>query len=258
MNTKIADELHKRLNSVERLLKRRDDDVAEMAKGIGDLTEAYSKQRKAIEELEYELKIVKTFLAPLVTDKVLAAPIAPRADGVGRVVEERDVSVRQVYHVDTHGLTHDHSRRLLAIVTARWNMFGRVPHDEFHRALICVLNMKRLPGEQTDSKYALSWWIDNLEAWARANGMPGSICAEAILAACIASGDVAFTSPENWPHCEFGLAAPHVSGRTANDAWRQLLAGGRLPEPVATKRFVDHSLGYQRRETIVAAADWPR
>jgi hypothetical protein len=124
--------------------------------------------------------------------------------------------------------------------------------------MVAVLNMKRVPDQQVDIKYSLSWWSDNLEAWARANGMPGSTSSAAILAGCIASADVAFTSPENWPHVEWGLTAPSFSGRAANDAWRQLLGGGRLPEPITPKRFVDHSLGYQRRLTTVSAADWSR
>ena len=239
LESAVAD-LQKRM----KLLEGAESNINEIALTVGDIVGRWQALDNRVKFLESENARLKANGSNATT------PVEqPKRDGEpGRVVEpERGASVRRVYYIDTHGLTEDKSRKLLAIATGRWNMFGNIPHDEFHRAMIAVLNMKRLPDQQVDTKYSLSWWSDNLESWARANGMPGSISALAILAACVSCGDVSYTSPENWPHIEFGLAAPHFSGRATNNAWRDLLAGGRLLEPVHVKRELDQSLGYQSK-----------
>jgi hypothetical protein len=57
----------------------------------------------------------------------------------------------------------------------------------------------------------------------------------ALVAAAIACGDIAFSSPDGFPHISLGLMA-HGGGAPSSEKWKSALETGRLLEPALLDR----------------------
>ena len=84
--------------------------------------------------------------------------------------------------------------------------------------------------EKIDRDHGLLFWIDAAAAWLRehkiAHGV-GGIGAMAFCAAAAASGDILYTSLDEFPHIYFGLV-PFGGGIEAKDYWKRALSGAIL------------------------------
>jgi hypothetical protein len=83
--------------------------------------------------------------------------------------------------------------------------------------------------ETLGQKYAVAWWKDGAEAWAREMRLPATIPGRAFVAALVAHADIAFTDLRDYPI--FGLAVGD-HGRRYLQQWRSVLATGRVLAPV--------------------------
>ena len=106
--------------------------------------------------------------------------------------------------------TPDEFRRLLEIVLIRYPQLR--PRDtqgfevEFRLAFQFLQHTGRR--EKLDRDHGLLFWIDTAAAWLREHKIaPGvlGIGTMAFVAAAIASGDILYTSPDEFPHIAFGL-----------------------------------------------------
>jgi hypothetical protein len=213
--TKIADELHKRLDSVERLLKRRDDDVAEMAKAIGDLTEAFSRQRNSIEALEAQLARVQAS-GYHVTDK---APIEakPKRDGEpGRVVEpERGATISYAPRVPTNQPTLAQKETLLDIVRAKHPSLASVTIEDFSSCCDFVMQCGRK--DQLNTEHYAHFWLDECS---RTTGN-WNVTVYGFIAACVAL-DVLHSDFSRAPY-DLGFGLVRYGSTSVGDGWRRLL-----------------------------------
>jgi hypothetical protein len=87
--------------------------------------------------------------------------------------------------------------------------------------------------EKPDRKRYVSYWIDHCEAWLKTVGAPTSITGLPFLAAALSHGDVPFAGLFS-DGCvpELGLNAFGI-GKPPRDAWRQVLATGRILPMIA-------------------------
>jgi hypothetical protein len=134
----------------------------------------------------------------------------------------------------------DDLRRLLEIVSTHWPRLQRVDGAEFIVAFHRIALLGRR--EKLDMDRGISFWTDDCRVWQQQHQVAPNIFigGAAFMTAAIAHGDVAFTSPADFPHVSFGLQFAG-GGRPSSDQWREVLATGRLldptpsPHPVATK-----------------------
>lgn len=139
--------------------------------------------------------------------------------------------------------TEDEFRRLLEIVLIQYPQLR--PRDtqgfeaEFRLAFRFLQHTGRR--EKIDRGHDLLFWVDTAAVWLREHKIaPGvlGIGATAFVAAAIASGDVPFSSLDEFPHIYFGLV-PFGGGIPAKDFWRRSLAGALVepsPPPHSTAR----------------------
>jgi hypothetical protein len=147
--------------------------------------------------------------------------------------------------------TEDEFRRLLEIVLTRYPELR--PSDtqgfeaEFRAAFQFLAHTGRR--EKLDRDHGLLFWIDTARTWLRdhkiASGVLG-IGGTAFVAAVIASGDILYTSPYEFPHISFGLV-PYGGGIEAKDWWKRALAGTLLePMPALNPTAVASPARVQR------------
>jgi hypothetical protein len=230
VNTKFADELHKRLDSVERLLKRRDDDVAEMAKAVGDLPEAYGKQRKSIEALQAELANgLRATTAPVSHDT------PPRTNGPGAVREELGASLSVIGPTATNMPSAGELRRILQVVAGRFPQYATVPQEVFAAAFRFVQSCSRTA--KLDTKHGIEYWLDEAATFCKRH----DIGSDALLAAVVAAGDVGYSNPEMSGFASFALVrhGQHVG----KEAWRGVLSGNGIVSPTPTAPL-DRTIGF--------------
>jgi len=86
---------------------------------------------------------------------------------------------------------------------------------------------------ELDKKHAASFWIARAEEILRTQFADRERdIGPAFLAATISHGDIPYNNPKTYPFVqEFGLRDYNM-GKPATDAWRQVLAAGKAPEPV--------------------------
>jgi hypothetical protein len=86
--------------------------------------------------------------------------------------------------------------------------------------------------ERLDAKRSLDWWVDQAEDWLKAqNYYPSRPADQSFVAACVAMGDIAFSTPAKFPSMSLGLTGlPQFEALPGR--WRAMLASGRVPEPI--------------------------
>jgi len=129
----------------------------------------------------------------------------------------------------------DEYRRLRAIVFDRYPQLApradEHPDDaaaQFRAAFQFLAHTGR--AEKLDRDHGLSWWSDTARVWLQEHKIaPGvlGISGTAFVAAAIASGDILFTSLDEFPHISFGLV-PHGGGLPSRDFWKRVLSGTLL------------------------------
>ena len=132
----------------------------------------------------------------------------------------------------------DELRRLREIVSACWPQLRRVDAMEFAAAFAYVAHAGRR--DRLDSEHSLSWWGDETTAWLRRHQLAPnvlSVSGSALLSAVIAHGDVAFTSPADFPHVSLGIQFGG-GGHPSSGCWKSVLETGRLREPTPLDRPV--------------------
>jgi hypothetical protein len=161
-------------------------------------------------------------------------PVAPRR-------EEASVKITHPPLAKVPMPTEDEFHRLLEIVLTRYPELR--PSDaqgfeaEFRAAFQFLTHTGRR--EKLDRDHGLLFWIDTARAWLRdhkiASGVLG-IGGTAFVAAAIASGDILYTSPDEFPHISFDLV-PYGGGIEAAGEWKRVLGGAILdptPSPYPT------------------------
>ena len=151
--------------------------------------------------------------------------------------------------------TEDEFPRLLEIVLIRYPQLRPRDTQGFEQEFCLAFQFLQHTGrrEKLDRDHRLLFWIDTAAAWLRERKIaPGvlGIGAMAFVAAAIASGDILYTSPDEFPHIAFGLV-PYGGGIPAKDYWRRALSGTILeampplhPTPMpAPSRIVRHGDG---------------
>ena len=245
MNTKLVDELHKRLDSVERLLKRRDDDVAEMAKTIGQLVTQYQQQGRDLEALRSELRG-----RPAMPAVAVKPPVVDKHAIVGRVEQHENSPVTVLSGLSPHVEipTESQFKKLVTIIAGRYPKFAAVDLAEVRRAFIAVGHLNRMPAGKLNMQSGVTGWTDILEDWQRTHSLTGGISGGAVTAAVLMHNDIEYSSLDRWPlDVEFGLHRPYsAEGRKCSNAWKALLHGTELLRgPTPVKRIVDTSIGFQ-------------
>ena len=187
-------------------------------------TDRLQVAEQRVSALELEVKALKTLLGK--QQRTVAAP--PRRD-------EPQVRVTSPPLAKIELPTETEYQRLLGIVLTRYPQLR--PHDtrgfeqEFRWAFRFLQHTGR--DGKIDRNHDLLFWIDTAAAWLRehkiAHGV-GGIGALAFASAAIASGDILFTSLDEFPYVYFGLV-PYGGGIPAKDFWRRSLAGA-LVEPL--------------------------
>jgi hypothetical protein len=219
--TKAVDEFingaDRRFAALQKLIDTQRGEIVELSRAFGDLAEASSKQRKAIEALQAELAQVKQASSRHMPD---VAPVeAKRSDGVGATREERGVSISVGEPVASNMPTKGELRRLLQIVAARYSQFANVPEELFSGAFRFIQSCSRT--DKLDG-HAIGYWLEEAAAFSHNH----DINAHALVASVIAAGDIKFTDPSNpW----FSSFALHRHGpNTGKTAWRDVLSGGGI------------------------------
>ena len=89
-----------------------------------------------------------------------------------------------------------------------------------------------------DHKHTVSYWISAAEQILRElGGASETLSGLSFLAAALAHGDVFYNDVRDFPYVrEFGLR--EYGGRPATDAWRKVLATGKIPEPGRAREVV--------------------
>jgi hypothetical protein len=89
-----------------------------------------------------------------------------------------------------------------------------------------------------NGKVALSFWADACRLWLRArNCVASDLDANALVLACLAAGDVAYTAADGSRGLVWELGLVEYGGRPANtDAWRGVLSSGSILPPSAPVR----------------------
>jgi hypothetical protein len=110
------------------------------------------------------------------------------------------------------------------------------PFRGFASAFRWVQNVGRTP--QPNGKVALSFWVDTCRLWLRArNCVASDLDANALVLACLASGDVVYTPADAGRGWVWELGLLEYGGGPANtDAWRTVLNGGAIRSPSAPAR----------------------
>lgn len=130
--------------------------------------------------------------------------------------------------------------QLVDLVLVRWPQL-RSPDDQsfraqFRAAFHRLLHLGRC--DKLDTERGLSYWADDCRAWLSEH-QPGNalVSGAAFTAAAIAQGDIQFTAPTNFP-CDLAFNLQFGGGglETNGDAWRRVLATGKLSEPVPLPR----------------------
>jgi len=213
--------LHRRLDSQQKLIDQQVATISEFTNTISDLSRDVMSLKSTVATLQLQPQPV----APQPKPTVISAA-DPREHGV----QIRELVTRSpTFEIPSEAQT----RQLLSIVSARHALFKPLGELEFHRAFLVVGELNRLPDGKLDTEHGLPWWSDTLEAFARKLSLPGSISYGAIVACCIAHGDIGFSSISNWPFIDLGIAPPMYAGRPTNNKWKLILGGATLPEPVA-------------------------
>jgi hypothetical protein len=97
----------------------------------------------------------------------------------------------------------------------------------FRCAYLRIRNLGR--AARPNSKYALSWWIQEANDWLSARGRPNVEKGLAFVLAVIAQGDVGFVLADALVGQTFEFALePYSTERPATDAWQKVLRGDLL------------------------------
>lgn len=135
----------------------------------------------------------------------------------------------------------DELRRLYETVLARYPRLAAYSQqsdevfDGFRRAFLRIGHLGR---DKLNDKYMLMSWVDDARLWLNDQQIvPSIVTGNDFIYAVLAHGDVDFVPLDRFPHdCNaFGLRRDG-SGRPATDAWRAVVATGRLREPVPVPR----------------------
>ncbi len=125
--------------------------------------------------------------------------------------------------------------KLIASVGAAYSRLRCVAdeRDQFRRAMRFFAFVYR--PEQVNTQYAASFWIDTAREWLRRQGYSDTtIGLRAFVAAAIASG-IKYEPLDEYPFgVNLGLSLGGA-GRPSS-AWRDVLAAGTVPSPVAPRR----------------------
>ena len=137
--------------------------------------------------------------------------------------------------------------QLLKVVTDRFSMLRFEPastrfaaddlrddRDGFVAAFKWVQTLGRT--ELITTKFAPTYWVDKAELYRRNRELPGTCRRGSLLAAVIATGDVAY-SIDQYPHVfAVGLNVLGAAGKPASaDGWSRVLAG-RILDPVVVSK----------------------
>ena len=174
---------------------------------------------KRVAALERENRDLRARLEALAPTKVTPLPLSPV-----RIVSPPLARIALP--------TEDEFRRLLEVVLTRYPILK--PRDtqgfeaEFRWAFQFLQHTGRR--EKLNRDHGLLFWIDTAAAWLREHKIAPSVLGiggTAFVAAAIASGDILYTSPDEFPHISFGLV-PFGGGIPAKDYWRRALSGTLL------------------------------
>jgi hypothetical protein len=116
--------------------------------------------------------------------------------------------------------------------------------EGFRAAFAYVLSLTQT--EQPTTKFAMSWWIDGAQEWARTASVSGLI--RSLLPSIVATGSVPFSfdgSANIW------LDPYRVRGKPVDQSgWKRILSGsGDLLPPTKLNVFMDHSIGHVRTQS---------
>ena len=180
------------------------------------MTDAIEKRLAALERENAALKsqiAALQVLAP--APKVMPLPATP---------------VRISYPMSKVSLpTEQEFGPLLEIVLSRYPQLRPRDTQGFEADFRLVFQFLQHTGrrEKLDRDHGLLFWTDTAAAWLREKKIaPGvlGIGAMAFVAAAVASGDILYTSPDEFPHIAFGLV-PYGGGIASKDYWRRALSG---------------------------------
>ena len=216
-----------------------------------------SNTSERLDRLEAENAILKAELARL-TGEAEPRP-EPAAAPPATPYQAPRLEVRHVTPVS--GLvmpSDDQMRALYAIVSKAHPKLVREPHrgewtqapfNDFAAAFVAMGNLGRTP--QPDGKHSLGWWVDHAIFGAPgAKGQRAFGDAEFVLAA-LAHGDVPYRPYADGSPWEFGLMPYTGQGTPAGDAWRRVLASGRISPPAAPARVPRDARGHMDMRTAI-------
>jgi hypothetical protein len=188
-------------------------------------------------QLEAQAATLNIEIAKLRAERPAAPPPPPKDEGV-RVVP--------LLHECVDGMPSLREMERLFTIVKQHSPWPQALNDRFdeHRpfrafssAFRWVQNVGR--AERPNGKVALSFWADTCRLWLRSRNSVGSdLDANALVLACLAAGDVAYTPANGALGHVWELGLIEFGGKPANmDAWRAVMSSGTIlpPSPPARR-----------------------
>jgi hypothetical protein len=117
---------------------------------------------------------------------------------------------------------------------APWPLNNKYDADEPFRGFCSCARWIANKGrtEQPNSRFALSFWMDQCKSWLRErNSMTNAVGANELILAVLAAGDVHYVAANAQVGTVWELGLAEHGGPRASDAWRQVMETGNVLPP---------------------------